>query len=71
MKSIAEMIPEYETNLEALRARRLDLLAQREREPSFKQRHQLTVRIVMINEIIASTTAALAAMVHYAGENHG
>ena len=65
MKSIAEMIPEYEANLKALRARRLDLLEQREREPSFKQRHALTVRIVMINEIIASTTAALAAMVHY------
>ena len=65
MKPIAEMIPEYEANLDALRARRLDLLEQRKLEPSLKLRHTLTERIVLINEIIASTTAALDLMLHY------
>lgn len=65
MKTIAEMIPEYERNLDILRARRLDLLGQRTLEPSFKRRHQLTERIVAINRIIASTTAALDTMLHY------
>ena len=65
MKTTAEMIPEYEANLDALRARRLDLLEQRKLEPSFKLRHTLTERIVLINEIIASTTAALDLMLHY------
>lgn len=65
MKPIAEMIPEYEANLDALRARRLDLLEQRKLEPSFKLRHTPTERIVLINEIIASTTAALDLMLHY------
>ena len=50
---------------DALRARRLDLLEQRKLEPSFKLRHTLTERIVLINEIIASTTAALDLMLHY------
>ena len=65
MKPIAEMIPEYERNLDILRARRLDLLEQRKLEPSFKLRHALTERIVLINEIIASTTAALDLMLRY------
>lgn len=65
MKPIAEMIPEYEANLDALQPRRLDLLEQRKLEPSFKLRHTLTERIVLINEIIASTTAALDLMLHY------
>ena len=65
MKPTAEMIPEYEANLDALRARLLDLLEQRKLEPSFKLWHALTERIVLINEIIASTTAALDLMLHY------
>ena len=65
MKPIAEMIPEYEANLDALRARRLVLLDQRKLESSFKLRHALTERIVLINEIIASTTAALDLMLRY------
>ena len=60
MKTIAEMIPEYEANLDALRARRLELLEQRRVEPRFELRYRLTGRIVAINQIIASTTAALA-----------
>ena len=36
MKTIAEMIPEYEANLDALRARRLELLEQRRVEPHFE-----------------------------------
>lgn len=71
MKTIAEMIPEYERNLDILRARRLDLLEQRTAEPSFKRRHALTERIVAINKIIASTTAALDTMLHYGGDRNG
>ena len=65
MKTIAEMIPESEANLDALRARRLELLEQRRVEPRFELRYRLTGRIVAINQIIASTTAALAAMMDY------
>lgn len=65
MKTIAEMIPECEANLDALRARRLELLEQRRVEPRFELRYRLTGRIVAINQIIASTTAALAAMMDY------
>lgn len=65
MKTIAEMIPEYEANLDELRARRLELLEQRRTEPRFELRYRLTGRIVAINQIIASTTAALAAMMDY------
>ena len=71
MKTIAEMIPEYERNLDILQPRRLDLLVQRTAEPSFKRRHTLTERIVAINEIIASTTAALDLMLHYRGDCNG
>ena len=71
MKTIAEMIPEYETCLDAMRTRRADLLRRRELEPSFEVRHTLTERIVLINEIIASTTAALDLMLHYGGDRHG
>ena len=42
MKTIAEMIPEYESNLDALRSRRLELLDLRKYEPHFEVRHQFT-----------------------------
>lgn len=65
MKTIAEMIPEYESNLDALRLRRLELLELRKYEPHFEVRHQLTERIVAINKIIASSAAALEVMRRY------
>ena len=71
MKTIAEMIPEYEANLVALRALRLELLEQRRVEPRFELRYRLTGRIVAINQIIASTTAALDLMLHYRGDCNG
>ncbi len=71
MKTIAEMIPEYEANLDALRALRLELLEQRRVEPRFELRYRLTGRIVAINQIIASTTAALDLMLHYRGDCNG
>lgn len=40
MKTIAEMIPEYESNLDALRSRRLELLDLRKYEPHFEVRHR-------------------------------
>ena len=60
MQTVAEMIPDYKQNLDALRARRRELIAERELEPRFERRHALTVRI------IASTTAALHDMIAYA-----
>ncbi len=65
------MIPEYEANLDALRALRLELLEQRRVEPRFELRYRLTGRIVAINQIIASTTAALDLMLHYRGDCNG
>nr|WP_297282989.1 hypothetical protein [uncultured Agathobaculum sp.] len=65
MKTIAEMIPEYESNLDALRSRRLELLELRKYEPRFEVRHQFTERIVAINKIIASSAAALEVMQRY------
>lgn len=65
MKTIAEMIPEYESNLDALRLRRLELLELRKYEPHFEVRHQFTERIVAINKIIASSAAALEVMRRY------
>ena len=66
MKSIAEMISEYRANLDAIRARRAQLLAERDAEPRFECRHRLTVRIIRLDEIIGSTTRALRAMQDYA-----
>ncbi len=66
MKPIAEMIQEYRADLDAIRARRAQLLAEREAEPSFERRHRLTVRIIRLDEIIGSTTRALRAMQDYA-----
>ena len=59
MQTVAEMIPDYKQNLDALRARRRELIAERELEPRFERRHALTVRIIRLDGIIASTTAAL------------
>ena len=71
MKTIAEMIPEYETCLDAMRTRRADLLHRRELEPSFEARHKLSVRIIRLDAMIASTSAALDLMLHYGGDRHG
>ena len=65
MKTIAEMIPEYESNLDALRSRRRELLELRKYEPRFEVRHQFTERIVALNKIIASSAAALEVMRRY------
>ena len=46
MQTVREMIPEYKRNLDRLRQRRLDLLREREFEPSFEKRYKLTERIV-------------------------
>ena len=43
MQTVAEMIPDYKKNLDALRARRRELIAERELEPRFERRHALTV----------------------------
>lgn len=66
MQTVREMIPEYKRNLDRLRQRRLDLLRERELEPRFERRHALTVRIIRLDGIIASTTAALHDMIAYA-----
>lgn len=66
MQTVAEMIPDYKQNLDALRARRRELIAEREFEPRFERRHALTVRIIRLNGIIASTTAARHDMIAYA-----
>lgn len=71
MKTIAEMIPEHETCLDAMRTRRADLLRRRELEPSFEARHKLSVRIIRLDAMIASTSAALAEMRRYRGEEYG
>ena len=64
MQTVREMIPEYKRNLDRLR-QRLDLLREREFEPSFEKRYKLTERIVRINKIIASSAAALHDMLEY------
>lgn len=65
MQTVREMIPEYKRNLDRLRQRRLELLLERELEPSFEKRYRLTERIVRINKIIASSAAALHDMLEY------
>lgn len=65
VQTVREMIPEYKRNLDRLRQRRLDLLREREFEPSFEKRYKLTERIVRINKIIASSAAALHDMLEY------
>lgn len=66
--TVKDMIPEYKRNLDRLRQRRLDLLREREFEPSFERRYKLTERIVRLNKIIASSSAALHDMMEY---DHG
>ena len=66
--TVKDMIPEYKRNLDRLRQRRLDLLREREFEPSFEKRYKLTERIVRLNKIIASSAAALHDMMEY---DHG
>ena len=68
VQTVREMIPEYKRNLDRLRQRRLDLLREREFEPSFESRYKLTERIVRLNKIIASSSAALHDMMEY---DHG
>lgn len=68
VQTVREMIPEYKRNLDRLRQRRLDLLREREFEPSFERRYKLTERIVRLNKIIASSSAALHDMMEY---DHG
>lgn len=68
MQTVREMIPEYKRNLDRLRQRRLDLLRERVLEPSFERRFKLTERIVRLNKIIASSSAALHDMMEY---DHG
>ena len=65
VQTVREMIPEYKRNLDRLRQRRLDLLREREFEPSFERRYKLTERIVRLNKIIASSSAALHDMMEY------
>lgn len=66
--TVKDMIPEYKRNLDRLRQRRLDLLQERALEPSFEKRYKLNERIVRLNKIIASSSAALHDMMEY---NHG
>ena len=66
--TVKDMIPEYKCNLDRLRQRRLDLLQERVLEPSFEKRYKLTERIVRLNKIIASSSAALHDMMEY---DHG
>lgn len=68
MQTVREMIPEYKRNLDRLRERRQELIEERKDEPSFEQRYRLTERIVRINKIIASSSAALHDMMEY---DHG
>ena len=68
MQTVREMIPEYNANLDRLRQRRQELLQERELEPSFEKRYKLTERIVRLNKIIASSSAALHDMMEY---DHG
>ena len=68
VQTVREMIPEYKRNLDRLRQRRLDLLREREFEPSFERRYKLTERIVRLNKIIVSSSAALHDMMEY---DHG
>lgn len=65
MKTVCEMIPEYNANLDRLCERRLELLEERKNEPSFERRHKLTERIVLLEKIIDSTAAALREMMAY------
>lgn len=65
MKTVCEMIPEYNANLDRLRERRIELLEARKNEPSFERRHKLTERIVPLTRIIASTESALHDMMEY------
>ena len=67
MQTVREMIPEYKRNLDLdrLRQRRLDLLRERELEPSFEKRYKLTVRICRLKSIITSTESALHDMLEY------
>lgn len=66
--TVKDMIPEYKRNIDRLRQRRLDLLQERVLEPSFERRYKLTERIVRLNKIIASSSAALHDMMEY---DHG
>lgn len=66
--TVKDMIPEYKRNIDRLRQRRLDLLQERVLEPSFEKRYKLTERIVRLNKIIASSSAALHDMMEY---DHG
>lgn len=66
--TVKDMIPEYKRNLDRLRQRRLDLPQERALEPSFEKRYKLNERIVRLNKIIASSSAALHDMMEY---NHG
>ena len=66
--TVKDMIPEYKRNIDRLRQRRLDLLRERVLEPSFEKRYKLTERIVRLNKIIASSSAALHDMMEY---DHG
>ena len=66
--TVKDMIPEYKRNLDRLRQRRLDLLRERVLAPSFEKRYKLTERIVRLNKIIASSSAALHDMMEY---DHG
>ena len=49
-----------------MRCEHRELIAERELEPRFERRHALTVRIIRLDGIIASTTAALHDMIAYA-----
>ena len=64
--TVKDMIPEYKHNLDQLRQRRLELLREREFEPSFEKRYKLTVRVCRLKSIIDSTEAALHDMMEYA-----
>ena len=65
MRTVSEMIPDVERDLDRLRQRRLELLQERELEPRFERRHKLTVRIYKIGRIIETTSAALREMLEY------
>lgn len=66
--TVKDIIPEYRHDLEQLRQRRQELLAERRTESSFERRHRLTVRVYRLNRLIESTSAALHDMMEY---DHG
>ena len=62
MKTIAEMIPEYEGNLDALRQRRDALREQAKAEPCAELRCRLWHRVGVLDGMIDEGVSAIRAM---------